>query len=444
MDYATRGSSATAGEDYTTTSGTLTFAASETSKTITVPILNDNVYELFRESFFIDLTNPTGATLPDPPLAAVRIDSEEAVPTASLADVTVDEGAGTMTLTLRLNHPSQRDIAYNTIYDEDVETGTATEGEDYDDFLQGPGPGRTAKITVPARSLSQTFDITLVDDGEDEPDETIVIEWTRNSTDDATPDFITFTGTITDNDATGSATGKPVIFGTFAVGETLRAAIGNIADTDGLPTTFPDDYTFKWLRVDADGVSNETAIGDDAATYTPVAADVGKKIKVEVSFTDAGGTVEGPLTSDAYPSSGTIVPVPLPTLSFVPNEVTVDEDAGTVTLTVELDPASTGTVTVHFATRDSAAKAGEDYTTTSDTLTFTAGQTSKTITVPILNDDVYENNESFFRLISPTPPARRCRFTQQQRSQLIARMQRRRCVSGLRPTPRSRAWPGRW
>ena len=146
----------------------------------------------------MDLSNPTGATLPDPPLAAVRIDSEEAVPTASMADVTVDEGAGTMTLTLRLSHPSDAEIAYFTIYDEDIATGTATEGEDYDDFLLGSA--RTARITVPAGDLSQTFDITLVDDGVDEPDETIVIEWIRNSNDDATPDFITFTGTITDND----------------------------------------------------------------------------------------------------------------------------------------------------------------------------------------------------------------------------------------------------
>ena len=71
-------------------------------------------------------------------------------------------------------------------------------------------------------------------------------------------------------------------------------------------------------------MSNETAIGDNAATYTPVAADAGKKIRVQVSFTDDDGEREE-RTSDAYPSSGTIVPVPLPTLSFAPNEVTVDE-----------------------------------------------------------------------------------------------------------------------
>ena len=210
VDYATRDEvgAAKAGEDYTATSGTLTFAATETSKTITVPILNDDAYEN-NESFHVDLTNPTGATLPDPPSATVGIVSEDAVPTASMADVTVDEGAGTMTLTLRLSHPSDAEIAYFTIYDEDVETGTATEGDDYDDFLLGPG--RTARITVPAGDLSQTFDITIVNDSEDEPDETIIIVWNKDSNSDATPASITFTGTITDNDTAGVTVSKTVL-----------------------------------------------------------------------------------------------------------------------------------------------------------------------------------------------------------------------------------------
>ena len=293
VDYATRDHGAKAGEDYTATSGTLTFTAGQTSKTITVPITDDDVYEapgLTGEIFFINISNPTGATLPDPPFAGVIIDSEEAVPTASMADVTVDEGAGTMTLILRLSHPSQKDIAYFTR--EDDVTGTATEGEDYDDFLQETG--RIASITVPAFNLSQTFDITLVDDGVDEADETIIIVWQKSTTDMVTPITFTFTGTI--------------------------------------------------------------------------------------------------------------VPEPLPALSFDSNEVTVDEDAGSATLTVELAPAGTGTVTVDYATRDSFAKAGEDYTATSGTLTFAAGQTSKTFTVPITDDDIYENSlEAFFvDLSNPT------------------------------------------
>ena len=63
----------------------------------------------------------------------------------------------------------------------------------------------------------------------------------------------------------------------------LTADASPIVDDDGLPSVF--DY--QWSRVDADGTSNETEItGETAATYTLATADVGKKIKVKVSFTD--------------------------------------------------------------------------------------------------------------------------------------------------------------
>ena len=102
------------------------------------------------------------------------------------------------------------------------------------------------------------------------------------------------------------ASGAPAITGGAQVGKVLTAGLGTIADSDGLPTTFPDDYILQWVRVDADGVSNETDIGTDSGTYTVVAADVGKKIKVEVSFTDDGGTLEEPDPSAAYPSNAPV------------------------------------------------------------------------------------------------------------------------------------------
>ena len=101
-----------------------------------------------------------------------------------------------------------------------------------------------------------------------------------------------------------TATGKPAITGTPQVGQTLTAGIGTIADADGLTTrTFPGDYTFQWIRVDG---GTETDIGSDQNTYTPVAADVGKKVKVQVNFTDDLVNDES-LTSAAYPSSGSIL-----------------------------------------------------------------------------------------------------------------------------------------
>ena len=98
------------------------------------------------------------------------------------------------------------------------------------------------------------------------------------------------------------ATGAPTITGTAGVGQVLTASTTGISDADGLPATF----SYQWVRVDADGTSNPVDIpGATAATYTLTAPDVGKKLKVRVSFTDDLETTET-LTSDAYPSGGTV------------------------------------------------------------------------------------------------------------------------------------------
>jgi Calx-beta domain/RTX calcium-binding nonapeptide repeat (4 copies) len=60
--YATADGTATAGSDYTATSGTLVFAPGQTSKTVAVPILGDTGYES-DETFSVTLSNPVNATL---------------------------------------------------------------------------------------------------------------------------------------------------------------------------------------------------------------------------------------------------------------------------------------------------------------------------------------------------------------------------------------------
>ena len=171
VDYATSDITADAGMDYTATSGTLTFMPGETSKTITVPILNDTVYETL-ERFEVTLSNPAGAALSAASLANVNIANDDAVPTASMADVIVNENAGTMRLTLALSHESSLDVTYETT--DSAVSGTATRPNDYVNFLQG---ARTT-ITAPAGDMSATFDITIVDDMVNESDETIIIRWT--------------------------------------------------------------------------------------------------------------------------------------------------------------------------------------------------------------------------------------------------------------------------
>ena len=285
VDYATSDSTARAGDDYTATSGTLTFAPGETSKTVSIMILNDGVYEP-TESFSFTLSNPTGATLPNFPGAQVSIHDDESPPTASIANVTVSEGTGTMTLTLDLSHESSKPTGYFTTT-ADV-GGTATQGADYVNFISGS----KARITVPAGDTQASLDITITDDTDAENSETITIHWAKDasgSNGDVTPATIAFTGTITDNDSgDNTATGKPGITGAAQVGMTLTAGTADIVDDDGL--TSPG-YTYQWLKEGSD-ISGQTG-----STYTPTSSDIGKNIKVKVDFTDDANNAES-LTSD--------------------------------------------------------------------------------------------------------------------------------------------------
>ena len=83
-------------------------------------------------------------------------------------------------------------------------------------------------------------------------------------------------------------------------------------------------------------------------------------------------------------------------LVLTPASVSVSEGAGSVQLTVERHVGFTGAVSVNFTTASGTATAGADFTTTSGTLTWASGDaTSKTISVPILQDTLLEGKESF-------------------------------------------------
>ena len=99
--------------------------------------------------------------------------------------------------------------------------------------------------------------------------------------------------------ANNAAMGEPTISGTARVGRTLTASTTGITDADGL--TSPT-YTYQWIR--ANGTDADIASAN-SSTYTLVGADLGKTIKVKVSFTDDASNTET-LTSAAYPSSGTV------------------------------------------------------------------------------------------------------------------------------------------
>jgi hypothetical protein len=145
------------------------------------------------------------------------------------------------------------------------------------------------------------------------------------------------------------------------------------------------------------GTSNNSSNRDiflsDGTTTTQITMVGSYSNNNSSNLTIVGNSVLSRLNNDLY------ITQPLPGLSI--NSVTVIEGQTppqNAVLTVTLSAVSTTTVTVQYAT-NSLSSGGAvpvlDYTTTTGTLTFNAGETTKTINVPILDDNFSESNKTY-------------------------------------------------
>lgn len=170
VGYRTEPVSATPGQDYTPVSGTLTFSAGETRKTIAIPIVNDSLYESLGnylgtvESFRLRLENPAGGLpLSRPREVEIGIrDNDLGYVIAGLndnAELLVEEKAGPVTVSVnRLGDfgiPSTVHYVVTTNSDS-FGQGRAVAGVD---FLPTEGT-----LTFGPSETNQTFTITLLDD----------------------------------------------------------------------------------------------------------------------------------------------------------------------------------------------------------------------------------------------------------------------------------------
>ena len=156
-----------------------------------------------------------------------------------------------------------------------------------------------------------------------------------------------------------AATGAPTINGTAQVGETLTASTSGISDADGLTNA---SFTYQWLADDTD-ISSATS-----SSYTLVAADQGKVIKVTVSFTDDAGNAET-LTSAAT----TAVALAGGTSNSLERS---DQEA------VEENSAATGAPTI-----SGTAQGGEILTASTSDIADADGLTNASFTYQWLADD---------------------------------------------------------
>ncbi len=211
---------------------------------------------------------------------------------------------------------------------------TPSGGNEQDVSLAGSPSisGATVTLTLGAAVVASDTDIKVSYEKPEEDNSDRLKDVTGNEVDDFDDQ------PVTNSSGNNAATGKPAISGIPEAGLTLTAGVGTIADDDGLPDTFPDGYSLQWVRVDADGASNPANVGSGQVSYTPVGDDVGKKIKLEVRFTDDAGNAEGPLTSDV----SNVVAVPTLTASL---KQSVDE-GGTAEAMLKISVDEGGTAEV--------------------------------------------------------------------------------------------------
>ena len=149
-------------------------------------------------------------------------------------------------------------------------------------------------------------------------------------------------------------------------------------------------YSADWSSAEGMWDRGSETLAADAASYTITGLRAGTAYRVYVWLLTSSGNPSSDILTVTTPSGA----VSGPGMSVADASAEEGVDAA-VEFEVSLSRAASGTVTVDYATTPRTARAGEDYTATSGTLTFAAGELRKTVSVPILDDAIDEGAETF-------------------------------------------------
>ncbi|MGE5227374.1 MAG: beta strand repeat-containing protein, partial [Planctomycetaceae bacterium] len=390
VDWATADGTATVADgDYVAGSGTLNFAAGVTSKNVTVTIDGDTTYEA-DETFTVGLSNPSGASL-GTATGTGTITNDDAAPTVSIADATpVTEGdAGTTTATFTVTLTGA--TALPVTVDWATADGTATTANA--DYVAANGT-----LTFPVGVTSKNVSVTVNGDTTYENDETFTVGLSNPS--GATLATATGTGTIANDDAlpkVSVANAAPVMEGDG--GTTTSTLTVSLSRASAFPVTV--DWTTAdgtATVADADYVAaNGTLTFPAGVTSKTVSVTVNgdttyeRKESLSVALSNPSGATLGASAATAAIANDD----PAPSVAIA-NASVLEGDGGTTTLTfvLTLTGATELPAVVRYVTSDGTAVAGSDYAAAAGTVTFAVGDTSKTVSVTVFGDTIYEPNET--------------------------------------------------
>ena len=397
VQYATANGTATAGSDYTTTNGTLTFApGGALTQTVSVPVTGDTVVEN-NETVLLNLSAPTNAILADNQGVGTIVNDDFS--TISINSVSILEGNlgdanKPLNFTVTLSQASTNAVTVKyTTADTNATTGKATAGKDY--------VATSGTLTIPAGQTTGVIAVPIIGDNLNEDSETFFLNLSVPT--NATIAVGQGVGTIIDNDALPilSSSNITVTEGTggtktadFTIN--LNAVSGrNVSFTcntaDGTAKT-PSDYT-------ATRVNLTIPAGQTTAKFrVPIITDSTDEydenfyafLTLPVNAKISTTRVQCTITDDDAP----------PTVS-IDNATAKEYNGGksSAIFHLKLSAISGKVVTVNFATAAGTtfpATAGIDYEAVpSATVSISAGSLTGIARVVILGDTLDEENETY-------------------------------------------------
>lgn len=393
VPYAATAGTAVADEHFRPVSGTLSFASGAVSRTFSVPILNNRALDGPR-SVVLTLGQPTGAILGPLATAALSIldDDQGGIVRLSAAAYTVAETAGSIVVTVQragANLSGNVSIPYTTA------NGTATAGADYTatSGVLTFGPGQT----------SRTVSIPITNDGLAESNETFTFSLGEPSGGATLGVPAVATITIKSEDAGGAISFKPAV---YSVRESAGTLTIGLARTGGTAEGVAVDYTLVSGTAAVEGNGTVTfAAGQTTATFT-LAVNQDQQAEGNETFTIVLSNPRGGAALGS-PSVATVTILDdESSIQFSAGEYGGREGAAT-TVTLLRSGALGTPATVTFAAASGTAAAGVDFTPVTTVVSFAAGQASKTVPVPILNNTLVRGDRTvLLGLSTPTGGAR--------------------------------------
>jgi ELWxxDGT repeat protein len=390
VDYVTQDGTATAGLDYDASSGTLSFGAGQSSKTVAIAILGDALPE-GDESFSVLLQNPQGGVgVGSPGSVVVTIADGESALSFAAPEVAVGEAGKSATLTVRRSGATGGTVTVGYA----TANGTAHAPGDYTAVTAGTlsfGPGVT----------SRTLKVTIVNDAHVEGDEAFSVALGPPTGGAALGDLPVCSVKILDNEGPGTLQLSATA---YTVKELGPLAVITVQRSGGTGGTVRVDYqTGDGSAVDGLDyavTSGTLTFGPGVVNQTigvPITSDTEDEGAETLTFSlsNPAGSPKPPLIGARDSATITILDDDSGgSVAFAAPVFTAGEGAGVALISVVRTGGSASGASIDYEVSDGSAAGGADFQALSGTLVFEAGVTSLTIEVPILQDGLQEGGET--------------------------------------------------